>query len=67
MLPRVVDLVSDSGILVIAAGGIVDGHGYVKDLDLSLCVNGVLMINDKFNCETNTFIDIHIETMKACM
>ncbi|XP_066350668.1 uncharacterized protein [Miscanthus floridulus] len=32
LLPRVVDLVSDSGIPVIAAGGIVDGRGYVAAL-----------------------------------
>ena len=31
---RVVDLVSDSGIPVIAAGGIVDGRGYVAALAL---------------------------------
>ena len=34
LLPRVVDLVSDSGIPVIAAGGIVDGRGYVAALAL---------------------------------
>jgi NAD(P)H-dependent flavin oxidoreductase YrpB (nitropropane dioxygenase family) len=33
-LPRVVDLVSDSGIPVIAAGGIVNGRGYVAALAL---------------------------------
>ena len=32
LLPRVVDLVSNSGIPVIAAGGIVDGRGYVAAL-----------------------------------
>ncbi|KAL5223081.1 hypothetical protein ABZP36_027794 [Zizania latifolia] len=32
LLPRVVDLVSDSGIAVIAAGGIVDGRGYAAAL-----------------------------------
>jgi NAD(P)H-dependent flavin oxidoreductase YrpB (nitropropane dioxygenase family) len=34
LLPRVVDLVSDSTILVIAAGGIVDGRGYAAALAL---------------------------------
>ena len=34
MLPRVVDLVSDSTVLVIAAGGIVDGRGYAAALAL---------------------------------
>ncbi|KAL6858861.1 hypothetical protein ACP4OV_017863 [Aristida adscensionis] len=34
LLPKVVDLVSDSGIAVIAAGGIVDGRGYVAALAL---------------------------------
>lgn len=34
MLPRVVDLVSDSTIPVIAAGGIVDGRGYAAALAL---------------------------------
>jgi hypothetical protein len=34
LLPRVVDLVSESGIPVIAAGGIVDGRGYVAALAL---------------------------------
>jgi len=34
LLPRVVDLVSDSGIPVIAAGGIVNGRGYVAALAL---------------------------------
>jgi NAD(P)H-dependent flavin oxidoreductase YrpB (nitropropane dioxygenase family) len=34
LLPRAVDLVSDSGIPVIAAGGIVDGRGYVAALAL---------------------------------
>lgn len=34
LLPRVVDLVSDSGIPVIAAGGIVDSRGYVAALAL---------------------------------
>ncbi|RLM62272.1 hypothetical protein C2845_PM14G17400 [Panicum miliaceum] len=34
LLPRVVDLVSDSGIPVIAAGGIVDGRSYVAALAL---------------------------------
>jgi hypothetical protein len=34
LLPRVVDLVSDSSIPVIAAGGIVDGRGYVAALAL---------------------------------
>ncbi|TVU05460.1 hypothetical protein EJB05_48625 [Eragrostis curvula] len=34
LLPRVVDLVADSGIPVIAAGGIVDGRGYVAALAL---------------------------------
>jgi NAD(P)H-dependent flavin oxidoreductase YrpB (nitropropane dioxygenase family) len=33
-LPRVVDLVADSGIAVIAAGGIVDARGYVAALAL---------------------------------
>lgn len=33
-MPRVVDLVSDCGIPVIAAGGIVDGRGYVAALAL---------------------------------
>ena len=33
-MPRVVDLVSDSGIPVIAAGGIVNGRGYVAALAL---------------------------------
>ncbi|KAG8047792.1 hypothetical protein GUJ93_ZPchr0008g11417 [Zizania palustris] len=32
LLPKVVDLVSDSGIAVIAAGGIVDGRGYAAAL-----------------------------------
>uniref|UniRef100_A0A0E0LW53 Nitronate monooxygenase domain-containing protein n=1 Tax=Oryza punctata TaxID=4537 RepID=A0A0E0LW53_ORYPU len=34
LLPRVVDLVSDTGISVIAAGGIVDGRGYAAALAL---------------------------------
>lgn len=34
LLPRVVDLVSDCGISVIAAGGIVDARGYVSALAL---------------------------------
>ncbi|KAK3122011.1 hypothetical protein QOZ80_8BG0663980 [Eleusine coracana subsp. coracana] len=34
LLPRVVDLVADSGIPVIAAGGIVDGRGYAAALAL---------------------------------
>lgn len=34
LLPRVVDLFSDSTILVIAAGGIVDGRGYAAALAL---------------------------------
>lgn len=34
LLPRVVDLVSDCGISVIAAGGIVDARGYVAALAL---------------------------------
>jgi len=34
LLPRVVDLVSDSATLVIAAGGIVDGRGYAAALAL---------------------------------
>ncbi|KAL6646054.1 hypothetical protein ACP70R_017662 [Stipagrostis hirtigluma subsp. patula] len=34
LLPRVVDVVSDSGVPVIAAGGIVDGRGYVAALAL---------------------------------
>lgn len=34
LLPRVVDLVSDCDIPVIAAGGIVDGRGYVAALAL---------------------------------
>lgn len=34
LLPRVVDLFLDSGIPVIAAGGIVDGRGYVAALAL---------------------------------
>ncbi|KAF2320364.1 hypothetical protein GH714_027290 [Hevea brasiliensis] len=36
LLPRVVDLVSDHGIPVIAAGGIVDARGYVAALALVL-------------------------------
>ncbi|KAK3122010.1 hypothetical protein QOZ80_8BG0663970 [Eleusine coracana subsp. coracana] len=35
MLPKVVDLVSDSDTKIIAAGGIVDGHGYVDALALA--------------------------------
>jgi NAD(P)H-dependent flavin oxidoreductase YrpB (nitropropane dioxygenase family) len=34
LLPRVVDLVSDSATLVIAAGGVVDGRGYAATLAL---------------------------------
>ncbi|KAM0899093.1 hypothetical protein ACQ4PT_021526 [Festuca glaucescens] len=34
LLPRVVDLVSDSATLVIAAGGVVDGRGYAAALAL---------------------------------
>uniref|UniRef100_A0ACD5Y1C1 Uncharacterized protein n=1 Tax=Avena sativa TaxID=4498 RepID=A0ACD5Y1C1_AVESA len=34
LLPRVVDLISDSATLVIAAGGIVDGRGYAAALAL---------------------------------
>lgn len=34
LLPRVVELVSDCGIPVIAAGGIVDGRGYVAAVAL---------------------------------
>lgn len=41
LLPRVVDLVSDCGIPVIAAGGIVDGRGYVAALALG--ANGVCL------------------------
>lgn len=34
LLPRVVELVGDHGIPIIAAGGIVDEHGYVAALAL---------------------------------
>lgn len=34
LLPRVVDLVSDTDFSVIAAGGIVDGRGYAAALAL---------------------------------
>lgn len=46
------------GCCSLAAG--VRPYLLLKNLDLPLCVNGVLVINDKSNCETNTFIDIHI-------
>ena len=35
-------------------------RGRLKNLDPLLCVNGVLVINDKPICETNTLIDIPI-------
>ncbi|KAF6152063.1 hypothetical protein GIB67_031385 [Kingdonia uniflora] len=34
LLPRVVDLVADRNVIIIAAGGIVDGRGYVAALSL---------------------------------
>ena len=34
--------------------------GEIEESDPPLCVNGVLVINDKSICETNTLIDIPI-------
>lgn len=52
LLPRVVDLVSDSDIPVIAAGGIVDGRGYVAALALG--AHGICL-GTRFVATTESF------------
>lgn len=52
LLPRVVDLVSDCDIPVIAAGGIVDGRGYVAALALG--ASGVCL-GTRFVATTESF------------
>ncbi|ONK74101.1 uncharacterized protein A4U43_C03F2780 [Asparagus officinalis] len=52
LLPRVVDLVSDCGIPVIAAGGIVDGRGYVAAVALG--ASGVCL-GTRFLASTESF------------
>ena len=51
LLPRVVDLVSDSTVSVIAAGGIVDGRGYAAALALGahgVCLGTRYLLNLSF-------------------